>query len=116
MANVPDLSQLQNGKAEEPPKDGKNAPYPCRTAFIVFVQYDGTVQASPELDAKFDPATTPSADDVYGACAVLQKDMAAQQNAQEIVSAQMRMAQQMKEMAESQQLAAGLGDLRRGGR
>lgn len=113
MPNVPDLSQLQNGKPDqEAAPNGKDAPYPCRTAFIIFVQLDGTVQASPDLNSKFDPQMSPGADDVFGACAVLQKDMAAQQNAQEIVSAQMAMARQMKEIAENQQVAQNLGNLR----
>jgi hypothetical protein len=116
MPNVPDLSQVQNGQAQQPAANGKDAPYPCRTAFTVFVQFDGTVQASPDLDAKFAPQMAPGADDVYGACAVLQKDMAAQQNAQEIVNAQMAMAQRMKDIAESQNLVDGLGNLRGGGR
>jgi len=135
MPDIPDLSKLravQNGQpeqldydsltdeeraqidaqAEETPEHDTPEGLAVRTAFTVFVQNDGTVQVTPDLGVQYVRENIPSADEVYGALAVLLRDFQAQATAQENINAQMAIASQIRQQQQYAQDMASLGDLR----
>lgn len=83
-----------------------------RTAFIVYVEQDGNVQVTPDLDTPFIRQYTPGADDVYGALHAAAKTIAAEETAVATVQVTQQVAasmqQQMQNARIAQQVQQGL--------
>lgn len=87
---------------------GDDETLPVRTAFLVLVDTDGNVQVTPDLDVQVERQHLPSADEVYGIAAVVQKDIAAQESAALTQNSLMQMGSAMRQQTENQQLRSQL--------
>lgn len=86
------------------------------TAFVVVVETSGAVIATADLDAatKIRLERQPSADDIYGACAAVQKSITAQETAGFTQQAMLAMSQAVARQQQEQQLLAQVGPNLRG--
>lgn len=99
--DIPDLSQLRKEQASSEEQTHVNA----RTAFLVIVDENGEVYAQPDINAPLTRQYLPSADDIYSACGVVQRDITVQISAQHTVLGMQQMAMhQAKRMQEAQML------------
>ena len=91
---------------------------PVMTAFIVIVNQDGSHMAAGDLEIinsiSLDRIAT--ADDVYGSCAVVMRDIMTTETAARTQHAMAQMGAAMQQQAQAQQLQASLGDIRGGRR
>lgn len=106
----------QHGEQPEEPK----GPHRVLTAFMIIVGLDGNPQVMGFEDPNFELVSQPTGDLVYGAVQTVAKDLAADETARaaaqhtaQLMAAQ---AQAMMEQQQHAQVAASLGDVRRGPR
>jgi succinate dehydrogenase/fumarate reductase-like Fe-S protein len=108
LANLSDEEQaaLEQMAALNP--DAEPEGLPVRTAFLVIVGRDGTVEVTPDINAQVVRDLVPSADDVYGALQTAAKDIEIQENSLATASAMHQMAMAQMAQRQNAQLAAGL--------
>lgn len=80
----------------------------CRTAFVVFVSEEGQTVVTGDLDMAFMRSALPTMDDIYAACAVIQKDIVATQSAQSVMMGMQQTAIAARQAAENSQLLSQL--------
>lgn len=111
----PEIQEQLEAMAAAHPPEPELPPIPVvTTAFLVVVSSDGQTMATGDLHHQVIQSRLPSADDIYSACAVIQKDITTTESAMRTQQAMIQYGQQMQQQAQAQQLAAGLGDLRGG--
>ena len=122
-ASVIDLSSLKHDKTPEDEYNNLTGPEQqalrdmaannetdeageqVRTAFLVIVEVSGEVYATPDLDLKVARQDMPSMDDIYGAAAVIQRDITTQiTSAQTVASMQQYAIQQGQRMQQAQMM------------
>ena len=128
MADVVDLSTLKDKKSDNPdfesltPEEqealaqkaaengvvAEEPGVPVRTAFLVVINEQGEVFVTLDLDTKVKIAFQPSPDDIYGAAAVVMRDMAVQQTSQHTIVGMQQMAQLQAQRLQEAQIAAQL--------
>ncbi|MER5754343.1 hypothetical protein [Streptomyces sp. NPDC002088] len=125
MSNVPILGQTSSDPlhtdsltdeqrealdrmADENPPSEDETGTPVTTAFLVAVGLDGAVIATADLTYQFVPRRGATPDDIYGASAVVQKDLAAMETAQRTQQHMMMVGQAMQRQAQEAQLRASL--------
>lgn len=95
----------QNGQAELPPMP---EPAPAVTAFLVMVNSDGKALAYSDINTPVRMERMASLDDMYGACAQVMRDVQILQTspivAQQVINAQMQVAEQIKQQKLGQKL------------
>jgi hypothetical protein len=89
--------------AEEHPEDVNDA-LDVTTAFIVFINKDGSYGLTQDVTAKFAPDRMATGDDVYAACSVALSDLQAGKSAQ-LTAAHMA---QLGQMMQAQQQEAAI--------
>jgi len=99
MAEVP----LLTGKAAEPKEEVAEF-IDAKTAFMIYWTKEGEVMVSPDLNAPIVIERPPTATEVYSACAIVQKDVIAQQTSLGTVQTQMQVGRQMAEAQANQQI------------
>ena len=84
----------------------------AKTAFIIFVQDDGTVVMTPDLNTAIVTDRAPQINEIYSACSVVMKDIQNQETAalatQFVMNAQMQMAAKMRDAQLNAQAMSGL--------
>jgi hypothetical protein len=96
-------------EASDPgPQPGPAPKEKVDTAFTVVVTLDGNVQVILYEGEDFLVDRNPTPDLVYGACAVVQKDMQAQETAQATVQFQMAQARAIAQQQQEAAIRAGL--------
>ena len=97
------LSAPRPQPAQDQTPDKPAPPRRVSTAFIVYVQPDGRVIVTDDLDAAIVPSRKPSLDDIFGAVANVQAEItarkAADMAAATTVQTQVVMARQLQEKA-----------------
>lgn len=96
-----------HAKAEELGVDVEPA-LQVRTAFLVIVQENGEVVASPDLSLRLQRTYIPTADDVYGACAVTLKDLTVQDASQATAIGMQQMAAHAQKRMQDARIAQQL--------
>lgn len=83
---------------------------PITTAFVVLVDLAGRVMASSDVSIlnKVTARRPATADDIYGACSVIMKDISVQETAAHVQMGLMQQAQAMQRQMQDQQLLSGL--------
>lgn len=105
---IPDLSKIGEAEKTVPEEPEHETTIKARTAFLVVVYDSGDVVASPDLDLQVERAEIPSADDMYGACAVVQRDIQTQLTAHQTMIAMQQMAVAQAQRLQEAQLLQGL--------
>jgi hypothetical protein len=86
---------------DNPPTDDEIDPgIPVTTAFLVVIGTDGAVVSTHDLSADFRPQRQATPDDMFGACAVVQKDIQVMETAQRTQMQMLQMGQAMQAKAE----------------
>ena len=84
----------------------------AKTAFIVYIQEDGTTVMSPDITLNVVTDRAPMINEVYSACGVVMKDIQNQETAalatQFVMNAQMQMAAKMRDAQLNAQAMSGL--------
>lgn len=84
----------------------------AKTAFIIFVQDDGTVVMTPDLSTTIVTERAPTINEIFSACGVVMKDIQNQEtaalSAQFVMNAQMQMAAKMRDAQLNAQAMQGL--------
>jgi len=101
--DIPDLSKLKHEEKQEEPSVIK-----ARTAFLVIVDENGEIYAQPDLAIPLTRSYFPSADDIYSACAVVQRDITVQISAQHTVLGMQQMAMMQAQRLQEAQLLQGI--------
>lgn len=115
-----DLSQFANLSEEEKQAvqgltdraaDDEPAVPQVSTAFSVVLNRDGTWVVVPSVTQPFQSDRTPTVDDIYAGCAIVQKDLAAQETAMHTQRAMLQMSAAMQQQMQEQQIRQNLGNL-----
>lgn len=83
-------------------------------AFVVIAHENGQIQVAAYDGPSFKSGRDFINDDVYGAAATIQKDIAAMESAQAVQHLMMEQARAAMQQQQAQQMTANLGDLRGG--
>jgi hypothetical protein len=94
--------------AEENPPTDEETGTAVTTAFLVAIGLDGAVVATSDLTAKFVPRRGATPDDIYGAAAVVQKDLTVMETAQRTQQQMMMVGQAMQKQAQEAQIRSSL--------
>lgn len=104
---IPDLSKIGQPDQTVPEETDQDS-IKARTAFLVVVYDNGDVVASPDLDLPVERQEIPSTDDMYGACAVVQRDIQMQLTAHHTMIAMQQLAMAQAQRLQEAQLLQGL--------
>lgn len=105
---TPEQREALAKMAEENPPAEEEIGTPVTTAFLVAVGLDGAVIATSDLTQKFIPRRGATPDDIYGAVAVVQKDLTVMETAQRTQQQMMMVGQAMQRQAQEAQIRASL--------
>jgi hypothetical protein len=105
---TPEQREALAKMADENPPGEDEIGTPCTTAFLVAVGLDGAVIATADLTQQFVPRRGATTDDIYGAVAVVQKDLTVMERSQRTQQQMMMMGQAMQRQAQEAQLRASL--------
>jgi hypothetical protein len=105
---TPEQREALAKMADEHPPAEDEIGTPVTTAFLVAVGLDGAVVATSDLTQKFVPRRGATPDDIYGAVAVVQKDLTVMETAQRTQQQMMMVGQAMQRQAQEAQLRASL--------
>lgn len=102
MAEIPDLSKLNGTPPPQP--EQPTGPRQAHMAFLVIVAGDGNIQVSTDTGQEIEAAKQPTTDDIYSACALIQKDIQMQQTAQLVQGGLLQMGSMMQQAQVDQNL------------
>lgn len=105
---TPEQREALAKMADEHPPGEDEIGIPVTTAFLVAIGLDGAVVATADLTQKFVPRRGATGDDIYGAAAVVQKDLQVAETAQRTQQQMMAVGQAMQRQAQEAQLRASL--------
>jgi hypothetical protein len=105
---TPEQREALAKMADEHPPGEDEVGTPVTTAFLVAVGLDGAVVATADLTQQFVPRRGATPDDIYGAVAVVQKDLTVMETAQRTQQQMMMVGQAMQRQAQEAQLRASL--------
>lgn len=105
---IPDLSKLGQPEETVSEESAQDPTIKARTAFLVVVYDSGDVVASPDINLAVEREEIPSTDDMYGACAVVQRDISMQLTAHHTMIAMQQMAMAQAQRLQEAQLLQGL--------
>lgn len=78
--------------------------YPAVTAFLVVVHHDGSVQATPDVNLIMSLERMATVDDMYGALAIVQRDIESSITAKQVVFASQMASKALQEQAQARQM------------
>jgi hypothetical protein len=111
IADVPPLSEDDEARvealAEAHPEDAPELGNRVHTAFLVLVMPGGEIAAA-SLDTTVVLDRPPSTTDIYSACSVILRDIAAMQTAQQTQALQLQTARAFAQQQQAQQLMSKL--------
>lgn len=105
---TPEQREALAKMADDNPPGEDEIGTPVTTAFIVAIGLDGAVVATSDLTQQFVPRRGATPDDIYGAVAVVQKDLTVMETAQRTQQQMMMVGQAMQRQAQEAQLRASL--------
>ena len=79
-----------------------------RTAFLVIINPEGDVQVTAELNVPLQRAHIPNNDEIYSACATVQKDILVQDTSVRTAMTMQQVAMQAQQQFQAQRLAQSL--------
>lgn len=95
------LAEENNTVPEEPA-------HQVRTAFLIVINKDGEIFPTSDLSLNIQRQYVPTADDIYGAAAVIQRDMTVQMASQHTVVGMQQYASAQQQRMQEAQIAAQL--------
>lgn len=101
---TPEQQEALDALAEENEPEGEHV----RTAFLVILDNDGSVMATPDIDIPVIRERLPSGDDVFSAASILVRDITATQTAQNTAQMMHQVAMAAQSQMMNQQIAQGL--------